>query len=124
MIKKATDFRFLTHQLDCVTFHAGDVIIDEESSNSVAYIVRSGHVEIRHGSQVLEHVELGSIIGEMALIDPSECSASAVATNDVELIALDQRAFLTLIGEQPGFALKVLRLMSHRLQRTRERVHH
>jgi len=34
---------------------------------------------------------------------------------DSELVAVDEVRFATLIAEQPHFALKVMRILSHRL---------
>ena len=124
MANAAPDFIFLTRGHDVVAYNAGDIIFDESSSERLAYIVQSGHVEIRHGDEVLECVDPGNIFGEMALIDPSERSARAIAIDDVGLVSLDQRAFLTLLGEQPNFALNILQILTRRLRRTDERKFH
>ena len=114
----------LTGKQEVISYSAGGVIFDEGSSERLAYIIHSGHVEIRHGDAVLERLDPGNIFGEMALIDPTERSACAIAIDDVGLVSLDQRAFLTLLGKQPKFALNILRILTRRLRRTGDRKFH
>ena len=99
-----------------VSFNAGDVIFEQGSDQDVAYVVRSGSVEIRLGEKALEVVTPGVMFGEMALVDPAKRSATAVALEDVELVPINRRTFLFLFGEEPRFALKMLRLMVRRLR--------
>ena len=59
----------------------------------------------------------GGIFGELALIDASPRSATATATSDCDLVALDERAFLFHVSQTPFFALSVLRVLADRLRR-------
>ena len=101
---------------DPVSYRSGDTIFEEGDDGELAYVVKSGIVEIRHMGQVLERVEPGSVFGEMALIDPAPRSAAAVAAGDVQVVPVDKRTFLFLVSEAPYFALNVMRLLARRLR--------
>lgn len=85
------------------------------------YVVRRGQVAIRLGNLTVETVGEGGLLGEMALIDDSTRSASAVVIEDRELVPIDERRFLFLVRETPFFALAVMRTMARRLRAMNER---
>jgi CRP/FNR family transcriptional regulator, cyclic AMP receptor protein len=89
-----------------------------DPAQSTMYVVLSGEVRIGDGNVVLETVAPGGIVGEMALIDGSPRSATITAVADATLAAIDEKRFLFLVHQTPGFALKVMRLLVGRLRRT------
>ena len=98
------------------TYEKGSVIFSEGDAAREMYIVRAGSVELRKGDQILETLETGAIIGEMALIDPAPRSATAVAGADCELVSLDEKHFKDLVQRVPGFALELARTVVKRLR--------
>src|SRR6266436_2301970 len=64
------------------SFKAGDVIFRQGDPAEDLYIVKSGKVEIRLGNRLLDTLPELSIFGEMALIDRSPRSATAVNRRD------------------------------------------
>ena len=99
----------------------GDVVFEEGEPATAMYIVRRGQVTIRLGNLTLETVGEGGFLGEMALIEDRTRSATAVVTEDCELVPIDERRFLFLVGETPFFALAVMRTMARRLRAMNER---
>jgi CRP/FNR family cyclic AMP-dependent transcriptional regulator len=97
-------------------YKAGDVIFKEGDAAQELFIIQSGEVEIRLGNRVLEKLPQFSIFGEMALIDASPRSATAVAAGDVKLVPVSEKQFLFLISNTPHFALNVMRVMARRLR--------
>ena len=71
--------------------------------------------------QVLETVETGGILGELAQIDDKPRSARAVAHTDCVLAPVTRQHFLTLVQHTPLFALQVMRVMAERLRRANTR---
>jgi CRP/FNR family cyclic AMP-dependent transcriptional regulator len=102
-------------------FDDGEVIFREGDAATKMYIVREGEVELRRGSEVLELLGPGSIVGEMALIDPAPRSATVVAKGEAKLVAVDEATFRQLVQKVPGFALEVLRVVVRRLRKEMER---
>lgn len=61
------------------SFKAGAIIFREGDPAEELYVIKSGKIEIRLGNRVLDTLPERSIFGEMALIDASPRSATAVA---------------------------------------------
>ncbi len=73
------------------------------------YIVTSGEVEIVLRGKVLETVGIGSVFGEMAIIDDLERSAEAYAKTEVKVVVIDQARFYQLTRNDPAFALRIMK---------------
>jgi CRP-like cAMP-binding protein len=114
--KEKTSLYFLKYSDDFRGFKAGETIFAEGSPGYTMYVVRNGKVDLRHDGTVLETVEPGGIFGEMALIDHSVRSATAVALTDCEIVPVDGDKFQFLIQQTPYFAVEVMRIMSRRLR--------
>jgi CRP/FNR family transcriptional regulator, cyclic AMP receptor protein len=99
-------------------FKAGDVIFQQGDAAEELYVIQSGTVEIRLGNRVLDTLPELSIFGEMALIDRSPRSATAVATTDVSVVPVGEKQFLFLVSRTPHFALNVMRVLAQRLRTT------
>jgi len=117
MTEPPIDFRLLAGAgAPARDYKAGDVIFKEGDAAQELFIIQSGEVEIRLGNRVLEKLPQYSIFGEMALIDASPRSATAVAAGDVKLVPVGEKQFLFLISNTPHFALNVMRVMARRLR--------
>src|SRR5262249_44984658 len=112
MIDLTTLFRNAT----AVTKRAGEVLFEAGSPGTEMYVVRTGEIAIHLGNTVVERVGPGSLLGEMALIDNSPRSATAIASQDSEVIAIDQKQFLFMVQQTPFFAIQVMRVMAARLR--------
>jgi len=99
-------------------FAAGKVIFRAGEPGDVMYVIAEGEVEIRVGNQVVEIAGPGTIVGEMALIDRSPRSATAVAKTDCKLAPIDQRRFEFMVQQTPFFSLTVMKIMADRLRKT------
>jgi CRP/FNR family cyclic AMP-dependent transcriptional regulator len=87
------------------------------------YVVVSGRVDIRKksgdGAAVVATLCKGELFGEMALVDSMPRSATAVATEDAtSVVEIDHAQFAYLVGQQPAFALIILKALSLRLRKT------
>lgn len=96
---------------------AGDILFREGDEADALYIVSHGTLTVMSGSAVLETVQSGGIIGEMALVDNDmPRSASVIARTHVELVRIDKSDFLALVSGAPNFAVMVMRVMARRLR--------
>ena len=100
------------------SFSAGSVIIKKGEPGDVMYIVKEGTVEVRDGRRVLDTVGPGGVVGEVALIDARERSASVVAKTECQLLPINEEQFVLLVERMPYFALQVMRVLAQRLRRT------
>jgi len=100
------------------SFPAGATIIKKGTPGDVMYIVKEGTVEVRDGRRLLDTVDPGGVVGEVALIDARERSASVVAKTDCQLLPINEEQFVLLVERMPYFALQVMRTLADRLRRT------
>jgi len=98
-------------------FAKGKTIFKEGDHGDEFFVVVRGQVEIRSGDRHFERLGADGIFGEMALIDDSPRSATAVALTDVTLAPIKENQFLFLVKNAPFFALSVMRVLAHRLRR-------
>jgi CRP/FNR family transcriptional regulator, cyclic AMP receptor protein len=94
----------------------GERIFSEGDRGVEFFVVVHGQVEIRSGNRLLETLDENSIFGEMALIDDSPRSATAIALTDVTIAPVSEKQFLFLVRHTPYFALRVMRVLAMRLR--------
>lgn len=81
-------------------YRAGDVIVHKGESGSVLYMIQSGTVactDIGNGFGVVE-LKDGDYFGERALLASEPRAATVIAKTDVQVMALDQETFTSLLG--------------------------
>ncbi|RTL47709.1 MAG: diguanylate cyclase, partial [Rhodocyclaceae bacterium] len=98
------------------TVKAGSVIFEMGQPGHVMYIVKSGQAEVRVGDRVFSTIGPGGTLGEMALLDDTARSASALAVSDCEIVPVDKDRLLTMVRQQPLMALEMTRSMVGRLR--------
>ena len=105
-----------------ISIPAGQAIFHEGERGTVMYVLLEGMVDVSIGGLMVELAQPGSLLGEMALVDNAERSASAVARTDCRVVAIDAKQFDLLVRETPEFARHVMRVMAERLRRMNERL--
>lgn len=112
------DLNWLTaRQAPVRMLEAGEPVFFEHQIGAEMYAVRSGRIDILTYGKVLEQIGPGGIFGEMALIDDGERSAAALAAELSEVVVISRELFVTLVKEEPGFALYVMKVLAGRLRR-------
>jgi|SRR5262245_3863645 len=95
---------------------AGETIFKEGEEAKELYVIKAGQVEIQLGNRVLATLDANDIFGEMALIDSSPRSATAMAKTDVALVPVSKKDFVALVSRAPTFALDVMSMLARRLR--------
>ena len=111
-------FAIFRHEPDIRSFKQGETIFKEGDPADCMFAVLEGDVQIELRSTVIEHIPPGGVFGEMALIDGLPRSATAVATVDCSLAAVNEKRFLRLVELTPRFALQMMQVITERLRRT------
>lgn len=102
---------------DTRSFAGGQHIFHEGDAGDFMYVVVEGEVDLFVHGKLVEHLTPGGVLGEMALIDHTPRSASAVAAMDCKLVAIDERRFKFLVQQTPHFSLQLMRVIADRLRR-------
>ena len=106
---------------EVVTLAPGEALFNKGEPGHLMYVVKSGYLQILDGNYVYETVSVGSIVGEMAIVDGSPRSATVRAIQPSTVIPIDERRFLFMVQQTPFFALRVMRVMTERLRAMNER---
>jgi len=103
----------------------GDVLFREGERGDVMYLIREGKIKITKGGdddeKVLAVLKEGDFFGEMAIIDGSPRSASAIAATSSSLLVIDKETFKSKIRENPLIEY-VLETLTKRLRTTDEQI--
>ena len=100
-----------------VSYTPGQAIFRKGEPGDCMYIVLEGEVDLIAGYMAPETAKPGSLLGEIALVDPHRPrSASAIARTECKLAPVDAKRFAVLIQESPLFAVHVMRTMADRLR--------
>jgi CRP/FNR family transcriptional regulator len=102
-------------------FGVDDVIFEEGSTGRELFVVLDGEVEIAKvsGASKTSIIKLGKgeFFGEMAVIDGSARSATAIASApNTKVMRINHARFVYLVSQQPAFALMVMDALSKRLR--------
>jgi CRP/FNR family transcriptional regulator, cyclic AMP receptor protein len=103
-------------ETDPLRLAPGDFLFREGDRGEKVYVLLEGEMEILLGDLLLENAGPGTLIGEMALIDDSPRTASAVAKTSCRLAEIDRRRFHFLVQQTPHFATHVMKTLADRLR--------
>jgi CRP/FNR family transcriptional regulator, cyclic AMP receptor protein len=104
------------HATDIRDVPAGAVIFEEGASGTEMFGIVDGDVEIRRSNGAVRKLGPDDTFGEMAIVDRSPRSGTAVAVTDTKLAVIDRHKFLFLVQETPMFALQVMSTIAERLR--------
>jgi CRP/FNR family cyclic AMP-dependent transcriptional regulator len=102
-------------------FDVDDVIFEEGSTGRELFVVLDGKVEIAKmngpSKTVIVTLGKGEFFGEMAVIDGSSRSATAIAAApNTRVMRINHARFVYLVSQQPAFALMIMDALSKRLR--------
>lgn len=105
------------HEPNILKISAGETLFRAgDASNGLMYVLVAGKAHIAIGEQIVEHCQLGAILGEMAMIEDAPRSATVVCDTDCSFAEIDQKRFHFLVTDAPFFAIEVMRVMAQRLR--------
>ncbi len=107
------------------SYSKGEVIFSRGDEGAWALLIEAGMVEVSVMSlngrkSVLNHMEQGEILGEIALLDGAERSAEATALNDVTGIVLRRDALLDLLKNNNDACFSIIETLCARARNASE----
>ncbi len=103
---------------------AGEVVFREGDPGKEMFIVLSGRVRVqrrtRHGPVTIATLGPGSFFGEMSLLEKLARSATVVAEEPSDVIAIGEGRFLAALSAEPQLALRMMKVLSGRIRRLEE----
>jgi uncharacterized membrane protein len=118
------DLTTLANKLQSSTVESGHEIFAQGDQGDAMYLIEDGVVDIVAG-QGRQKVILTSLFkqqyfGELALLDGGVRSASAIASRDATLLALERDDFVEFIKRRPEAALSIMHEVGERIRATNE----
>ena len=107
------------------TYKAGEMIFSEFEPGDTFYLIQSGRVQlmkiIGDIERTLDILQPPEMFGEMAILEGSPRSASAIALDDVKALEFNSQNFEILLMGNPQIALTLLRKFSKRIYDSKRR---
>ena len=110
------------HSRHVFALAARKILFQEGELAEVMYVLLEGTVDVVVGGTVVESAVAGTVLGEMAVIDGSPRSATAISTSPCRLVSVTAAQFDVLVHETPEFARFVMQVQSGRLRRMNQRL--
>ena len=109
-----------------LNFPKGEAIFREGDKADKLYFILEGEIEIfikiRKAQKLLAIMKKGEIFGEMAVVDAQPRSATVVAKTNTQCLGLTSAQLENIVIQKPPFALKLIRLLSHRLREANQHI--
>ena len=107
------------------TFQAGEVIFSEFEPGDNFYLIQSGRVQliklIGDIEKNLDILQPSEMFGEMAILENSPRSATAIALDTVNVLEFNRQNFEILMMGNPQIALKLLKMFCKRIYDAKRR---
>lgn len=108
------------------TFQPGEMIFSEFEPGDAFYFIQSGRVKlvkvIGDIERTLDILQSQDMFGEMAILENSPRSATAIALDEVTALEFNSHNFEVLMLSNPPIALKLLRMFAKRFYDSKRRL--
>jgi CRP-like cAMP-binding protein len=102
------------------TYGDGEIITRQGDVGDCMYVIQKGRVEVlveRDGVETpLRIANEGEFMGEMAIFDREERSATLRAVGEARLLTIDKKNFLKRVHSDPSLAFRLVQTMSKRVR--------
>jgi CRP-like cAMP-binding protein len=107
------------------TFQAGEMIFSEFEPGDTFYLIQSGRVQlvkiVGDIERTLDILQPSEMFGEMAILENSPRSATAIAMDTVKVLEFNSQNFEILMLGNPQIALKLLKMFTKRIYDSKRR---
>jgi CRP-like cAMP-binding protein len=90
---------------------AGDVVMTKGEPGDALFVVADGSLRAHAGDRTLATMGPGSVIGELAVLDPAPRAASVTAEEDSLLLVLSKDDFDLVMTDHPELSEGVIRYL-------------
>jgi len=103
-------------------FPAGSILFRDGDQGDEMYVIQSGKVRIAvfagEVEKTLAVLGPGEFFGELAILNNRPRSATAVIEEDASLLVIEPRAFESMLRKNSEVAIRLIRKLADRLERT------
>ena len=106
-------------------FQPDEIIFSEYEPGNTFYLIQSGKVKLVKNAgefeRTLDILQPPEMFGEMAILEDSPRTASAITIDTVKVMELTTQNFESLLRDNPQLAFKLLRIFSKRIYDSKRR---
>ncbi len=95
-----------------MTLPDGHVLTTQGETSREAFVIVSGKVTVKRNNRKVAELGPGGMLGELGLLDQGPRTATAVASGEVEVLAIAPREFATLLDSVPSITRKLLKALA------------
>jgi len=107
------------------TFRQGEIIFSEFEIGDTFYLIQSGRVQlvklVGDIERTLDILHPSEMFGEMAILENSPRSATAISLDEVKVLEFNSQNFEILLLGNPQIALKLLKMFCKRIYDSKRR---
>ncbi len=111
----------IARRADQIQAAAGHEVVREGTPGHEFFLIVTGEAVVRRDGYDVATLGPGDYFGELAILDGGVRSATVVAETDLALLVIGQREFVSVLGEVPTLATKLLASMARRLRQADSR---
>ena len=117
----AAELQDLLERAQLCPMRKGDVLLHQGDHGDYLIILMDGTIRVSmvasNGREIiLDYLEPGAVIGEIALLDGGERTASVTALGEGKYLKLGAKAFRDVLEKHPSVAWRLLGVMARRLR--------
>lgn len=102
--------------VDVIDVPANKVLCHQGDRGTEMFVVVDGSVKVIRNKRKIADLGPGAVVGELAVIDGAERTATVTTTSETMLLVVPGRAFKGIIENEPRLGLVLLRNLSERLR--------
>ncbi len=110
------DLSQIAHVADEIAVPAGYVLVYEGDWGNEVFVVADGAAKVTAGGRTLADLAVGSVVGELAVLNPAPRTATVVASTSMRLFVFDRDAFEALLEQFPLIARRTMAEVAGRFQ--------
>jgi CRP-like cAMP-binding protein len=117
----AAELQDLLERASLCPMKKGDVLLHQGDPGDYLVILLDGTIRVSmvasNGREIiLDYLEAGSVLGEIAMLDGGERTASVTALGEGQYLKIGARAFREVLEKHPSVAWRLLKEMARRLR--------
>jgi CRP/FNR family cyclic AMP-dependent transcriptional regulator len=121
---ESDDLNALAGKLRESTIESGATVFSQGDEGDAMYLIEDGAIDIVAGTGkqrvVLASLFKQQFFGELSLLDGAPRSATAIASRDTSVLALERDDFIEFVRKRPEAALSIMHEVGERIRATNE----
>src|SRR3954464_6793639 len=105
----------VAHIADELDLPKGKVMAEEGDRGREFFVLLEGEADVTKGDRSINTMREGDFFGEIALVTKMPRTATVTATSNVDVLVITERAFDTLLKQQPEISRAIAEALAERV---------